>query len=324
MSLEIIISCIPSIAPFLQNDQITDIHINPNGRVSVQENGRRRLVEAEISQPSLKHAAKRIAKEVGETLSEANPLIDARLTDGSRVSIKYPPVVENISLVIRKFRPNWYSLPELVAAGMLPQELADTLKQSVLNRENILIAGATGSGKSTLTKALIDLIPREERLEVIEDTRELKIDHTDVIQCEAQREQRDTEGNVIVPARNIRDLVKASLRDNPDRIIIGEVRGAEALDLLDSANTGHAGTISTLHANSAFDALSRLETMAAYADVNLPHRAIQLRIGSFADVVIHVAKKDQRRYVSEVLRVERFNLDKNDYQTEELYRHGLA
>jgi pilus assembly protein CpaF len=107
----------------------------------VQENGRRRLVEAEISQPSLKHAAKRIAKEVGESLSEANPLIDARLSDGSRVSIKYPPVVENISLVIRKFRPNWYSLPELVAAGMLPQELADTLKQSVLNRENILIAG---------------------------------------------------------------------------------------------------------------------------------------------------------------------------------------
>src|SRR3954464_13946312 len=103
-----------------------------------------------------------------------------RLPDGSRVSIKHPPVVENISLVIRKFRPNWYSLPELVAAGMLPQELADTLKQSVLNRENILIAGATGGGKSTLTKALIDLIPRDERMVVIEDTRELKVDHTDV------------------------------------------------------------------------------------------------------------------------------------------------
>jgi pilus assembly protein CpaF len=242
MSLETILSYVPSITPFLANDRITDIAINPNGSVCVQEDGQRRQVQAEISQPNLKHAVKRIAKEVGETLSEANPILDERLPDGSRVSIKYPPIVSSISLVIRKFRPNWYSL-------------ADTLKQAVLNRENILIAGGTGSGKSTLTKALIDLIPRQERLEVIEDTRELKIDHVDVIQCEAQREQRDAEGNVIVPARTIRDLVKASLRDNPDRIIIGEVRGAEALDLLDSANTGHAGSISTLHANSALDAI---------------------------------------------------------------------
>jgi pilus assembly protein CpaF len=229
-------------------------------------------------------------------------------------------VVNSISLVIRKFRPNWYSLAELVAAGMLTQELADTLERAVLHRENILIAGGTGSGKSTLTKALIDRIPRNERLEVIEDTRELKIDHVDVVQCEAQREQRDAEGNIIVPARTIRDLVKASLRDNPDRIIIGEVRGAEALDLLDSANTGHAGSISTLHANSAFDALSQLETMAAYADVNLPHRAIQLRIGNFADLVVHVVKKEQSRFVSEVIRAERFNLDSGRYETMVLYQ----
>jgi Flp pilus assembly CpaF family ATPase len=318
MSLETILSYVPSIAPFLANDRITDIAINPNGSVCIQEDGQRRRVDAEISQPNLRHAAKRIAKEVGETLSEANPLLDARLPDGSRVSIKYPPVVENISLVIRKFRPNWYSLPELVAAGMLTQELANTLTQAVLNRENILIAGGTGSGKSTLTKAFIDLIPRQERLEVIEDTRELKIDHVDVVQCEAQREQRDAEGNIIIPARTIRDLVKASLRDNPDRIIIGEVRGAETLDLLDSANTGHAGSISTLHANSALDALSRLETMAAYADVNLPHRAIQLRIGNFADLVVHVVK-NQRRFVAEVIRVRKFDLEKNDYRTERIY-----
>jgi pilus assembly protein CpaF len=319
MSLETILSYVPSIAPLLANDRITDIAINPNGSVCVQEDGQRRQVEAEISQPNLKHAVKRIAKEVGETLSEANPLLDARLPDGSRVSIKYPPVVSNISLVIRKFRPNWYSLPELVAAGMLTEGLADTLQRAVLNRENILIAGGTGSGKSTLTKALIDLIPRNERLEVIEDTRELKIDHVDVVQCEAQREQRDAEGNIIIPARTIRDLVKASLRDNPDRIIIGEVRGAEALDLLDSANTGHAGSISTLHANSPLDALSRLETMAAYADVNLPHRAIQLRIGNFADLVVHVAKKGQQRFVSEVIRVERFNLDTGRYKTKPVF-----
>ena len=154
----------------------------------------------------------------------------------------------------------------------------------------------------------------------IEDTRELKIDHVDVVQCEAQREHRDAEGNVIVPARTIRDLVKASLRDNPDRIIIGEVRGAEALDLLDSANTGHAGSISTLHANSALDALSRLETRAAYADVNLPHRAIQLRIGNFADWVVPVVKKEQRRFVTEVIRVERFHLDTGRYETSILYQ----
>ncbi len=319
MSFETILPFIPSLAPFLANDRITDLAINPNGSVCVQEDGQRRQVEAEISQPNLKHAVKRIAKEVGETLSEANPILDARLPDGSRVSIKYPPVVSSISLVIRKFRPNWYRLDELVAAGMLTQELADLLQRAVLTRENILIAGGTGSGKSTLTKALIDLIPRHERLEVIEDTRELKIDHVDVVQCEAQREQRDAEGNIIIPARTIRDLVKASLRDNPDRIIIGEVRGAETLDLLDSANTGHAGSISTLHANSALDALSRLETMAAYADVNLPHRAIQLRIGNFADWVVHVVKKEQRRLISEVIRVYKFDLEKNDYQTEGVY-----
>ena len=173
----------------------------------------------------------------------------------------------------------------------LRQQFAEAVRGS----QTILIAGGTDTGKTTFAKALIDFIPQDERLGVIEDTVELKIDHPNVFRFEARKEQIDRSGTKTIPAVTIRDLVKATLRHRPDRLIIGEVRGGEAFDLLDALNTGHAGSISTVHANSALQALSRLATLTLRADVDLPYRAIQGEIGDLIDLVIHIERRDGRR-----------------------------
>jgi pilus assembly protein CpaF len=167
-------------------------------------------------------------------------------------------------------------------------------------------AARTDTGKTTFTKARLDHIPRSERLAIIEDTIELRVDHPNAIRFEARRSQTDADGNITVPAVSIRDLVKATLRHRPDRLIIGEVRGAEALDLLDALNTGHAGSISTIHANSATMALSRLASLALRAGVDIPYVALQRDIGELIDLVVHIERRDGQRFVSEVLRIEGF------------------
>ena len=196
----------------------------------------------------------------------------------------------------------------------------NSCKQAVLNRQTILIAGGTDTGKTTFAKALIDCIPQTERLGVIEDTAELKIDHPNVFRFEARKEQRDPAGLVTSPAVTIRDLVRAALRHRPDRLIVGEVRGGEAFDLLDALNTGHAGSISTVHANSALQALSRLATLTLRADVEIPYKAIQGEIGDLIDLVIHIERKDGKRRVSEVLRIKGVNTDEGRYETTRLYK----
>ncbi len=219
--------------------------INGNGTVFYQSNGRlHELPNVKLDQKILEHAAKRIARVLGKDISEAKPLLDARLADGSRVSIVYSPISHGgISFTIRKFRANWFTLGQLVSNEALPTHVADLLAQAVIDRQTILIVGATDTGKSTFAKSLIDFIPIEERLGVIEDTIELKIDHRNAFRFEAREETRGPEGEITVPAVTIRDLVKASLRNRPDRLIIGEVRGAEAFDMLDALNTGHAGVL---------------------------------------------------------------------------------
>jgi pilus assembly protein CpaF len=263
---------------------------------------------------------KRIARSLGSDIGEAKPLLDARLPDGSRVAAAFPPCsLHGVTLTIRKFRPHWFTMAQLVEVGALPTDLATKLGEAVLNRKTILIAGGTDTGKTTFAKALIDYIPQHERLGVIEDTAELKIDHPNVFRFEARKQQVDGSGNVTVQAVTIRDLVKATLRHRPDRLIIGEVRGGEAFDLLDALNTGHAGSISTLHANSALQALSRMATLTLRADVDIPYRAVQGEIGDLIDLVVHIERWDGCRRVSEVLQLDGFDAEAGRYETTSLH-----
>ena len=293
MSFETILPFLQPIASLITDPGVSEVMVNGDGAIFIQRSGRLQPVDAKIEQKYLSTAVKRIARSLGEDISESKPLLDARLPDGSRVAAAFPPCSPHgVTLTVRKFRPHWFTLDELVEADALPRAVADQLAQAVRERQTILVSGGTDTGKTTFTKALLDLIPQAERLGVIEDTMELKIDHPNVFRFEARKELRDAAGNITTPAVTIRDLVKATLRHRPDRLIIGEVRGGEAFDLLDALNTGHAGSISTLHANSASQALSRLASLALRAEVDIPYRAIQAEIGDLVNLVIHIERRD--------------------------------
>jgi pilus assembly protein CpaF len=319
MSFETILPFLQPIAEFISDPDVSEVMVNGDQAVFIQRKGKLEPVSARIEQRYLSTAVKRIARSLGEDIGESKPLLDARLPDGSRVAAAFPPCsIHGITLTIRKFRPQWFSLDELVEFGSVTRSTADQLIDAVQQRKTILVSGGTDTGKTTFIKALLDVIPQQERIGVIEDTVELKIDHPNVFRFEARKEQRDTTGNIVIPAVTIRDLVKATLRHRPDRLIIGEVRGGEAFDLLDALNTGHAGSISTLHANSAVQALSRLASLALRADVDLPYRAIQSEIGDLINFVVHIERRDARRFVSEVLRIVGYDADSNRYTTNRL------
>jgi pilus assembly protein CpaF len=320
MSLETILPFLQPIAHLIVDPGVSEVMVNGDGAIFLQRNGELLSVDAALDPKYLANAVKRIARSLGNDIGESKPLLDARLPDGSRVAAALPPCsLHGVTLTIRKFRPHWFTMEQLVEAGMLPATVAAELAEAVRSRKTILIAGGTDTGKTTFAKVLIDFIPQQERLGVIEDTAELKIDHPNVFRFEARKEQTDGSGNVIVPAVTIRDLVKATLRHRPERLIIGEVRGGEAFDLLDALNTGHAGSISTVHANSALQALSRLATLTLRAEVDLPYKAIQGEIGDLIDLVIHIERKEGRRRVSHILQLHGFDADAGRYDTTTLY-----
>jgi pilus assembly protein CpaF len=320
MSLETILPFLQPIAHLITDPVVSEVMVNGDGAIFIQRNGQLSPVNAALEPKYLAGAVKRIARSLGNDVGESKPLLDARLPDGSRVAAAFPPCsLHGVTLTIRKFRPYWFTMDLLVAAGMLPAAVAAELAEAIRNRKTILIAGGTDTGKTTFAKALIDFIPQHERLGVIEDTAELKIDHPNVFRFEARKEQVDGSGKVIMPAVTIRDLVKAALRHRPDRLIVGEVRGGEAFDLLDALNTGHAGSISTVHANSALQALSRLATLTLRADVDLPYKAIQGEIGDLIDLVVHIERRDGHRRVSRVLQINKFDSDAGRYDVKKLY-----
>jgi pilus assembly protein CpaF len=320
MSLETILPFLEPIATFILDATVSEVMVNGDGNIFLQVDGKLWRIDAAIEQRFLANAVKRIARSLDNDIGEAKPLLDARLPDGSRVAAAFPPCSLNgVTLTIRKFRPHWFTMNQLVEIGMLPSPLAAQLRSAVENRKTILIAGGTDTGKTTFAKALIDSIPLEERLGVIEDTAELKIDHPNLFRFEARKAQLDGTGKVTLPAVTIRDLVKASLRHRPDRLIIGEVRGGEAFDLLDALNTGHAGSISTVHANSGLQALSRLATLALRADVDIPYRVLQAEIGDLIDVVVHIERRDGCRSVRQAFEVHGFNTDTGSYETKSLF-----
>jgi pilus assembly protein CpaF len=269
--------------------------------VWVERKGRLEKTEVQFaSEDELRHTIERILSPLGRRVDEAQPLVDARLPDGSRVHVAIPPLaIDGPSLTIRRFKAYGYSPAELVETGTMPQAVLDFLAAAVEGHANILVCGGTGSGKTTTLNALSTYIGEEERIVTIEDAAELSLAQAHVIRLEARNANVEGTGEV-----TIRELVRNSLRMRPDRIIVGEVRGGEALDLLIALSSGHEGSLSTVHAGSGEEAIRRIETLALMADLDLPHKAIREQVaGAFDLIVVQERADDGSRRIIEVSEV---------------------
>ena len=289
--------------PLLSDPAVDEIMVNGPGEVYVERRGRlRRTGVSFAGDGELMHAIERVLAPLGRRVDEASPLCDARLPDGSRVNVVIPPLsLTGPCLTVRRFRQEGFSLRELVAGGTLPGELAELLALCVAARAAVLVSGGTGSGKTTTLNALSGAIPGDERIVTIEDAAELKLRQRHVVRLESRPANLEGRGEV-----TIRQLVVNALRMRPDRIVVGEVRGPEALDMLQALNTGHDGSLTTVHANSPADALRRIETLALMAGVGLPHAAVRDQVASAFDVVVHQARlPDGRRVIDSVSEVTR-------------------
>jgi pilus assembly protein CpaF len=317
-SLDRILPFLQPIADLLEDPTVTEVMVNDGGRsVFVERDGQLAPVPGRLLDPRhLTAALKNIARACGDEISEAQPLLDARLEDGSRVAAVVPPVtVTGSVLTVRKFTHR-YRLERLVDLGTLTPDEAYALKWAVYHQQNILISGGTGTGKTTLLNALADLIADTDRIVVIEETAEIHLAKPNLLRLEARRAQVPFGQEAPLPPVTITDLLRATLRHRPDRILLGEVRGAEAFDLLQALNTGHMGSFSTIHGNSAEQALTRLAHCVLTANVGLPHRSICEAITLAIHLVVHVARSSGRRRVTEIVRVRgydaaeaRFRLD---------------
>ncbi len=289
------------IEPFLADPAVTEVMVNGDDSIFVERAGRLYMTDARfVSVQHLRQVIEKIVSAVGRRIDESSPMVDARLPDGSRVNAVIPPLaVDGPMLTIRKFAKTAFGTDDLIEFGTLNKQSVEFLDACVRGKRNILISGGTGTGKTTLLNVVSSFIPTDERIVTIEDAVELRLHQRHVIRLEAR--PANIEGKGHVP---IRDLVRNSLRMRPDRIVVGEVRGGEALDMLQAMNTGHEGSISTLHANTPRDALARLETMVLMAGLDLPIRAIREQIASALDVVIHLSRmRDGTRRVTEIAEV---------------------
>ena len=302
---EIILPFLKPIEHLILDDSISEVMVNGPDRIFIEKAGYLEQVKGvTLAEKSLLVAVKNIARRLGDDISESKPILDSRLPDGSRVAAVIPPCsLSGVTLTIRKFNSRHFELEDLIRAGTLDRPLANRLEDYVLKRKNFLISGGTGTGKTTIAGVLAKFIPDDERILLIEDTAELQLKQPNVVRFEARPEQNG------FPAIAIRELLRASLRHRPDRIILGEVRGAEAFDLLQLLNSGHAGTLSTIHANSAKQGLARFTSCVLQSGVELPYRAIKTNIGDSLDVVVQIERRPGRRFVSEVLKINRYDPD---------------
>ena len=290
------------IAPLLRDPTVSEVMINGPDQVFVERGGRLEATDVRFSGTThLSNVIDRILGAVDRRVDEASPMVDARLPDGSRVNVVIGPLaVDGPSVTIRRFSTEPLTLDRLVALGTLDEPVARLLRTAVAARKSIIITGGTGSGKTTTLAAIASLLDVNERVVTIEDAAELRLDHPHVVRLEARPASIEGRGAV-----TIRALVRNALRMRPDRIIVGEVRGGEALDLLQAMTTGHDGSLSTLHASSAADGMRRLVMLALMGDVDLPYRAIAEQVGSAIDLVVHQSRDATgRRRIVEIASVE--------------------
>ena len=286
----------------IHDDTITEVMINGPDHVFIEQNGRvRRISDTFENEQKLEDIIQRVVGMAGREVNQANPIVDTRLPDGSRVNVVLPPISLNGAIVtIRKFSKEPMTIAKLIEYGSITQEIADVLEILVKAKYNIFICGGTGSGKTTFLNAVSHFIPKDERIITIEDSAELQIEGLDNL-VSLETRNANTAG---VGAVTIRDLIRSSLRMRPERIIVGEVRGAEALDMLQAMNTGHDGSLSTGHANSTKDMLSRLETMVLTGAEGLPLDAVRQQIASAIDIIIHLSRlRDRSRKTMEITEV---------------------
>ena len=314
MSLETILPFLQPIADLIRDASISEVMVNGSGRIFFERAGRlQAATDRTIREQHLRVAVQNAARVLGEDISEERPILDARLSDGSRIAAVLPPVsLGGTTLTIRKFQSQQFTADELVRIGTLTADQLQILRQAIHARDNILISGGTGTGKTTLLNALVAFMPADDRLALIEDTAELQLDADNLFRFEARREQAG------LPAITIRDLLRASLRHRPDRILVGEVRGGEAFDLLQALNTGHAGTLSTIHANAAELALRRFTWCVLQSGVDVPYPAIRHGLAECLQLLVHLERRRDRRLVTELVRVRRYNPGTDTYDLESL------
>jgi pilus assembly protein CpaF len=287
--------------PFLQDPTVTEVMVNGYDQLYVERGGTIHETDASfLDDAHLLRIIDRIVSQVGRRIDESSPMVDARLPDGSRVNAIIPPLsLRGPSLTIRKFARDALSLRDLVGLGTISELSADFVAECVRGKLNILISGGTGTGKTTLLNAVSGFIPERERIVTVEDAAELRLLQRHVVSLESRPPNVEGQGEV-----RIRDLVRNALRMRPDRIIVGEVRGGEALDMLQAMNTGHDGSLTTIHANSARDALHRLEMLVLMAGVELPVKAIREQVAGGFDLLIHIARLvDGSRRITQVTEI---------------------
>jgi pilus assembly protein CpaF len=287
--------------PFLQDPSVTEVMVNGSDQLYVERAGKIEETEASfLDDAHLLRIIDRIVSQVGRRIDEASPMVDARLPDGSRVNAIIPPLaLRGPSLTIRKFARDALTLEDLIGLGTITERTAEFLAQCVHGKLNILISGGTGTGKTTLLNAVSAYVPAGERIVTVEDAAELRLHQKHVVPLESRPQNVEGEGEV-----RIRDLVRNALRMRPDRIIVGEVRGAEALDMLQAMNTGHDGSLTTIHANSARDALHRLEMLVLMAGIELPVKAIREQVAGGFDLLVHISRLvDGSRRVTQITEI---------------------
>jgi len=301
----------------LADDSVSEIMVNGSGRVFVERGGQLQSTTTRFtSEQALRAAIDRVVSRVGRRVDEASPLVDARLADGSRVNVVLPPLsLCGAALTIRKFSRRRLTMDDLVDLGAISRPMVQFLAECVRHRRNIIVSGGTGSGKTTLLNVLSALIPEGERIITIEDAAELRLAHDNLVALEARTANLEGRGEI-----TIRDLVRNALRMRPDRIVVGECRGGEALDMLQAMNTGHDGSLTTAHANGPRDLLSRLEVMVLMAGVELPLQAVREQIAAAVDLIVHVARFPcGARRVTHIVEVT--GIDAGVIATQELFHH---
>jgi len=314
MSFELILPFLRPIEPLLLDESVSEIMGNPDSSWWYERDGiLRHDASIDFDPARLRTGLEVVANKLGKKLDEDNPLLNAQLPDGSRLAAVIPPVVRPApAMTIRKFTSRHFTVEDLIARGTLTRPLAEFLALQIERGQTILISGGTGTGKTTLLNILGQEIPDHERIVVIEDTSELHIEKPNILPVECQT---DTHRKPVT----FDDLLKAALRWRPDRIILGEVRGTEARTLLDSLNTGHSGSLATIHANSAAKALRRFANLVLRSHSQATFEDIEAEIGEAVDLVVHVERQPGRRVIREVLKMNGYNRAAQSFQTELIF-----